>query len=148
MINITLPIIPTAQMRARHASRGGFPVTYKAKKQVESEQGIMQLLEKYRPEKPMEGAISLYVFAFLPIPKSKPDWWKKAALKGRIRHITKPDADNLLKNILDCMTKLSFWHDDCQIRICQVFKIYSDNPHWSIDIQEEIQPKTKKDVGL
>jgi len=148
MIKITLPIIPTAQMRARHANRGGFPVTYKAKKQVESEQGIMQLLEKYRPEKPLEGAIRITICAYLPIPQSKPQWWKDAADKGYIFHIVKPDKDNLEKNILDCMTKLSFWHDDCQIITGLTKKEYSANPRWYIEVDNIYQPKTKKDVGL
>lgn len=147
--DMVLPIIPTPQMRARHmtgVSKSGktFAATYTPKKQKEEAGSIMQLLAQYVPEKPMEGYINIVISAFLPIPQSKPQWWKEAASKEYIKPTGKPDVDNLAKNILDCMTKMSFWHDDNQITRLLINKVYSEKPMWVIGITEYEQITTKK----
>ncbi len=121
-----------------------FTATYTPKKQKEEADSIMQLLAQYVPEKPMEGYINIVISAFLPIPQSKPQWWKDAAFKKYIKPTGKPDVDNLAKNILDCMTKMSFWNDDNQITRIIVAKEYSLKPRWVISAQEYYQITTKK----
>lgn len=106
----------------------------------------MQLLEQYIPTEPLRGAIQMRVYAYLPLPKSKPQWWKEAALGGYISHTTKPDLDNLVKNIKDCMKRLGFYHDDSQIsKYIDIWKTYAENPRWFIELVELDEPKTKKE---
>ncbi|MDE2106533.1 MAG: RusA family crossover junction endodeoxyribonuclease [Patescibacteria group bacterium] len=38
----------------------------------------------------------------------------------------KPDADNLAKAVMDCMTQLGVWQDDDQVVILKVVKRYSE----------------------
>jgi len=150
-IKFTINIIPTAQMRARHFAKKTktgkmFSGTYKHPDQDRNEEQLMQILERYRPEKPLAGPVILGVTAYLPIPQSKSDWWKEAAEKQHIFPITKPDLDNLIKNIKDCMTQLCFWNDDSQvIGYDRPVKFYSINPRWEITLREVWQPRTKKE---
>ena len=78
-MKIIIPIVPTAQMRARHGVVNGFSRTYKDKMQAQRENALMALLAKFQPLEPMQGELLLGVKAYLPIPLSKPKKWKAAA---------------------------------------------------------------------
>jgi len=43
---------------------------------------------------------------------------------GRIRHISKPDRDNLDKAVLDALTDVGIWGDDCQVCSGLIDKYY------------------------
>jgi len=146
-----IPLIPVAQMRARHGAiktKTGavFSRTYKASKEVRREAQIMELLAEHKPDEPLTGPVILSVIAYLPIPKSWPQWKRDAANQDIIRHKSKPDLDNLLKFIMDCMTQMNFWGDDSQI--CEfgiTKKQYSISPRWVISISEFFEPENKRD---
>ena len=85
----------------------------------------------------MIGPVFLGVRAYLPIPSSKPKKWKASALAGEIRPTIKPDLDNLLKHLKDCLTTMRFWEDDRQVveYLPGTGKYYSDSPRWEIEIR-------------
>lgn len=128
--------VPKAQMRARHAVINGVSRTYKAPKQAREEEALMALLVRHQPVEPLSGPLLLGVKAYLPIPASKPKAWKAAALCGAVRPTTKPDLDNLLKHVKDCLSMLRFWGDDRQVvgYLPHTGKWYSDSPRWEIEI--------------
>ncbi|UQZ90863.1 hypothetical protein C4J81_17260 [Deltaproteobacteria bacterium Smac51] len=139
-MKIIVPIIPKAQMRARHGrTRGGFSVTFKAQAQREAEAHLIGLLERHRPDSPFLGAVNLGVRAYLPIPASWPKKKRKGAAGGQTRPTSKPDLDNLIKNIKDCLTALNFWQDDRQVveYLPGTGKYYDDGngPRWEIEIK-------------
>jgi len=138
-IEMILPIIPQAQMRARAAIRGGHAFTYKAAKQAQAEESLIALMEKYRPLEPLIGPVKLFIGAYLPIPQSKSNKWKEAAAEGKVMPIIRPDLDNLQKNVLDCMTRLSFWNDDAQVVSIKAVKWYSIRPRWHIILSNYIE---------
>lgn len=49
-------------------------------------------------------------------------------LAQKTPHARKPDLDNLCKELLDCMTRLHFWHDDGQVFSVRMEKRYADPP--------------------
>lgn len=135
-VKMTIPIVPKAQMRARHGVVNGFSRTYKDPKQAKEEQVLMACLVQFVPAVPLDGQLLLGVKAFLPIPASKPKIWKASARSGIIRPTVKPDLDNLLKHVNDCLTMLRFWQDDKQVVgfLPHTGKYYSDKPRWEIEI--------------
>lgn len=137
-MKLIIPIIPKGQMRARHAVINGFSRTYKDPKQAKEEEALMALLGRYQPAEPLEGPLLLGVKAYLPIPASKPKSWKASALSGGIRPTVKPDLDNLLKHVKDCLSMLRFWGDDRQVvgYLPHTGKWYSESPRWEIEIVE------------
>lgn len=135
-MKFTVAIVPKAQMRARHGVVNGFSRTYKDPKQDQQEQALMALLLPHVPPVALTGQLLLGVKAFLPIPTSKPKKWKEGARAGIIRPTVKPDLDNLLKHVKDCLTMLRFWGDDKQVvgYLPHTGKYYSDRPRWEIEI--------------
>lgn len=73
----------------------------------------------HKPDKPLEGAVSLSTVWLFPKGRShKHGEWR----------ITKPDTDNLQKLLKDCMTRCGFWKDDAQVVRESVEKRWSDEP--------------------
>jgi Holliday junction resolvase RusA-like endonuclease len=64
----------------------------------------------------MDGPISLTVkFIFHDVRMTADFRWKT----------TKPDTDNMIKLVKDCMTRLGFWYDDAQVCRELVEKFFS-----------------------
>lgn len=150
-ITFTIPIIPAAQMRSRHRmlkTKSGkvISLTHKAKEQQRYEDQIIAVILNHRPFRAMQGPVTLSITAYLPIPRSWSAWKQEAADKHIIVPTSKPDLDNLQKNIMDCLTKSSYWRDDSQVwRFGDTRKLYSINPRWEITIAETHEPKTKRE---
>lgn len=81
--------------------------------------------------------LPLYVeiIAYMGIPKSKSKKWRAAAIRGQERPTKKPDADNMLKLVLDAISKVVY-ADDKQIVSCRVEKWYGTEPRTEIKIRE------------
>ena len=150
-IKMTLYLEPKAQMRVRHFAKitktgNVFAKAYKDSEQGRYEDQLMQLLDQYRPEVPLDGPLIMGITVFLPIPQSKPQWWKEAAEQRIVFPDGRPDYDNLVKNIKDCMQKIGFYHNDSQVfGYDKPVKFYSINPRWEITLRKVWQPKSKKE---
>lgn len=75
-----------------------------------------QILSLNAPEWPLIGPVGATFEFYYPI--------KDKRKKGKYK-VTKPDCDNLVKLLQDCMTKLHYWNDDAQIARLVVEKAYS-----------------------
>ena len=69
-------------------------------------QKYMAALSGNRPKQPMIGPVGLMVSWCFPL---------KDDLKDGAWKVSKPDTDNMLKLLKDCMTELDFWYDDAQV---------------------------------
>lgn len=81
---------------------------------------------------PFEGAVSVQMVATFTIPKSWPKRDREAALRGALRHIRKPDWDNLAK-MCDALKGL-MWLDDCQVAEGAIVKRYGLVPSLTIRV--------------
>lgn len=78
----------------------------------------------------------LGVIAFLPLPESKPKWFKELALKGEIQPTSKPDIDNIVKLVKDVANGI-IWKDDSQVvGLLKTGKYYSATPKYVLIIEE------------
>ena len=80
---------------------------------------------KFKPEKPLEGAIEFSTV-----------WIYKSKTKETKPKTTKPDLDNMNKLLQDAMTKLQFWKDDSQITRLTIEKWWGEVPGIWIRIEE------------
>jgi Holliday junction resolvase RusA-like endonuclease len=133
MISFFLPAIPRGQSRARHTRSG---ITYKSADQKIDEQSIQAQMMPHRPPAAYAGAIKLRVTATMPIPASKPKKWKIQAQNGCVFPTGRPDADNIAKNIIDCLVSMRFMDDDRQICRLEVVKQYGDVPGYHVEMEE------------
>lgn len=134
-LRFILPIIPTAQQRARHTRTGR---AYKSTEQEANERTLEAVLIRHRPEKPLSGPVSLVFTACMPIPASVSKKSRAAMQAGEIGHTVKPDVDNLSKQLLDAMTRLRFWEDDRQVVELIARKRYDESPRWEVEVSERV----------
>ncbi len=135
MIAFTLPIIPTAQARARHGVVNGHSMTYKSDAQRAAERTLDTLLAPHAPEAPLTGAVTLEFVAVFPPPKSASKKARAAMLRGTEPHTKKPDLDNLTKQLKDAMTRLQFWRDDRQVVRLTCEKRYGETGRWEVCVR-------------
>ena len=118
MIEIWIPGKPpmaTAQQKGRSAAG----TWYKPAKLRAAEDYYLWGLRSSRPAAPMEGAVILSVEFRFPAGRGHKDGEPK---------ITRPDTDNMIKTLKDCMTRLGFWLDDAQVVQETVRKSYATEP--------------------
>jgi Holliday junction resolvase RusA-like endonuclease len=122
-----------AKARPRFARRGKFVVTYNSQ---ETEEGRWLWEAKGQVGQCFEGPLHVICRFYMPRPKGHYGTGKNAGkLKSTapLSHIKKPDVDNCLKFVLDCLNGIA-WEDDCQIISLFGSKYYSDNPRTLIII--------------
>ena len=124
------PPTVTAQMR-RVTVRDGKPMFYKTRALKEAKALFIGELLFYRPENPMTGPIRLHVSWAFPTKTHKTGEWRT----------TRPDTDNLQKLLKDCMTEVGFWHDDAQVCVECISKIWSRDKTGIFIIVEQIEEK-------
>ena len=84
----------------------GKPVVYEPADLKEARAMYLAKLASVRPEAPLDGPLSLVVkFCFASGWRHKAGQWK----------ISKPDTDNMVKLLKDCMTAAKYWADDAQV---------------------------------
>lgn len=71
----------------------------------------------------LAGPLQVRIITRKRIPKSWPDYLKRAAERGRKRPTGKPDADNLAKLVLDALNGVA-WLDDGQVVDLTISKRY------------------------
>ena len=114
--------IPKGQPRPRAFARGGRAAVYDPGT-AEGWKGAIALAARpYLPPAPLDCPLRLTVAFFFPRPgrlssKKSPD--------EQIPHTAKPDADNALKAVMDCLTQIGMWRDDALVCSTIVEKYYA-----------------------
>lgn len=134
LVRFTIPGDPVAKGRARSVTRRGkggasyiAHITPEKTERYEARVAVFAQ-QAMAGAQPAEGAVSLSVQAYFPIPAS---WSKKrqqAARDGLEHHTKKPDLDNVIKAVKDGMNGVA-WKDDSQVvAMIDCRKLYSDTP--------------------
>ena len=131
MITLKIPGKPIAKKRPRFYRRGKFVGTYNDQ-QTEEGRFILLAREQYSDEL-IVGPIDLWVRFYMPIPKSTPKKNIESMKLGLIRHTKRPDLDNLLKFLKDCLNGI-IWKDDSQICRIEAVKCYGEDPMTEVRI--------------
>lgn len=130
-----IPGKPIAKKRPRFCRRGKFVTTYNDQ---ETEEGkMMNLIVQQLPDdfKVLDGPLRLKSYFGMPIPKSTSKKKRAQMIANEIMHVKKPDVDNLLKMIKDCMNEIVY-RDDSQIVSVEAWKTYSENPETVVVVSE------------
>ena len=124
-ITFTLDFAPpkaTHQQKGEQIIRKGSKayIHHYEKKNVRNARALfMQHLKQHAPEAPIEGAVRLVTI-----------WGYRAQRKKD--HLepktTRPDTDNIIKLLKDCMSDAGFWNDDSQVFDDRIIKRWTTSP--------------------
>ncbi|QOY37059.1 RusA family crossover junction endodeoxyribonuclease [Anaerobacillus isosaccharinicus] len=120
-IEFFMPMLPpksTAQMK-KVTVVNGKPVFYEPDDLKAARSKLMAHLGKHVPKDKYTSAVRLT------------SWWLFQATgnhKNGQYKTTKPDTDNMVKLLKDCMTDLNFWTDDCLVASEVIEKYWADVP--------------------
>ena len=94
--------IPTVTHQEHKVSvKNGKPHFYEPPELREARAKFKSYLAQHVPEARLDGPIRLLTK------------WEFAGAPGW--KVTKPDTENMIKLLKDCMTAVGFWKDDCQV---------------------------------
>ena len=137
-MKIIIPGKPIAKARPRFARRGKF---VKAYSEQETEESKFYMLAREQIKNKIYGPIEISIWLYFKRPKSHYGAGKNShVLKTTAppEHIFKPDVDNCVKFILDCLNGLA-WEDDSQIITLGASKSYWDSDQTVIFISSPIK---------
>ena len=141
---------PKGQPRARAFYRPGMGVRMYDPGQAEGWKGQVALAARgVIPAVPIEGPLYVSIIFRFPRPKSHYRTGKHA---GELRddapywHTVKPDRDNAEKAVLDCLTQIGMWHDDCQVCSGPVEKVWAKTGGATITISRPSANHNQEDA--
>ena len=132
-ISFTIPTKPTGKERPRFAK--GFAYT-PAKTQAYENFIKGCYVEQCGDVSFGDKSISLEIKAYVPPITKLKKAERISALLGLIKPTAKPDADNILKAVLDALNELAY-DDDRYIYKVSVERIYSEEPRTEVIISDE-----------
>ena len=115
----------TAQEKGVTVIRG-IPRFYEKQEVKQARYYLESALAPWKPKRPLEGALSVNMVW---------DYPHKGRHKDKEPKTTKPDIDNMVKLMLDCMTG-TFWQDDRQIVKLTIEKRWNEKGAIGVLIQE------------
>lgn len=125
---------PTATAQQKGAFVCGGHVRFYTKKKVrQSENFLAALISMHAPDIPFSCPVSLMVRWEFPYRKSERKGTVKAGVP--VPHTSRPDLDNLEKNLLDVLTRLNFWTDDSLVAEKFTSKCWGPKPGIDIEIR-------------
>ncbi len=145
MIRFVLPITGLAKQgdrsRVARSSTGRPFVMHYTSAEVRSHAATLEaLMAEYRPSVPLRGPVAVHLcFRFA---------WR-ATEKRSVRALgvayrdTKPDLDNLSKQVLDAIQRVGFVSGDQQVAVLQSQKLWSDQGSIEVAIFELGQARTE-----
>lgn len=121
MISFFIPLknIPTVtHQQKRVTTKKGKPQFYDSEKLKDARSLFTAHLGQHAPKEKMTGPIRLVT-----------KWcWPRGKCNNGAYKTTKPDTDNMIKLLKDCMTDVGFWKDDCQVASEITEKFWADVP--------------------
>lgn len=127
---------PVGKGRPKFSTFNGRAVAYTPAKTVNYENLVRLSYQQQCREKSFEKDIPLraVIYAYFPIPKSVSKKRRELMLQGEVLPTKKPDADNIIKSILDALNGIAF-HDDSQVVEITLCKYYSEFPKVSVMLE-------------
>lgn len=117
----------------RSKSGKTFAAHYTPAKIKHNSAAMASLMAPWIPEKPLEGPLRLTAWFQYPWRKGTSDKKKDAGIMWKD---TKPDCDNLFKNLADTMQNCGFFVNDSQLAEVILRKSWGDTPGVEIQLEK------------
>lgn len=131
VIDFRIPWTCSAKQSTRFTRDGR---RYTPKDVAENAKALGLFMSQHRPERPLVGAVrALYEITY--------PWLaghgKRQRSNGSVPKSTKPDCDNLAKQISDCAEHCGFFINDAQIYDLRVVKRFGERPEIRVHFEGE-----------
>lgn len=129
--------VPVGKGRPRFSTQGGFVRAITPEKTANYERLVRLSYQKQIGAFMFDKDIPLraIIRAFFPIPKSTSKKKREQMRDLRILHTKKPDADNIVKAVLDALNGVAYY-DDSQVAEVLISKAYAEQPKVMIELYE------------
>lgn len=134
------PPTHTAQQKGERAivaaDGRAFVLHYRKREVANIERAYSVLLRPHAPRVPLSGPVAVSFGYYYPATKEGAVAMKRAGVALR-RKVTKPDVDNIGKNLLDCMTRAGFFADDSAVALLHAEKFETvGRPRITVRVRE------------
>ncbi len=128
---------PVGKRRPKFSMIHGYAQAIKPKEDVIYENLVKLSFQQAKPNdyNLFDKAVKMTILAYFAIPKSFSKKKQNEALEGKLRPLTKPDADNIAKIICDALNDIAY-KDDTQIVELTIIKQYASEPKVKITLSE------------
>ena len=135
-ISFTVPGKPQGKARPRFDGRSGR--TYTPKNTKDYEKFVRHCYvycygNELRNYLCFSGEIEATITAYFPVPKSVSKAKRTAMLAGKTNPTSKPDADNIIKAVLDALNGYAYKDDSAVVKVTAVKK-YSEFPRVEVTL--------------
>jgi len=131
-ITITVPGDPRGQPRPRFSRCGGFVKVYNPDAKLDAR--IKAIIAEQVDFEPITTAVEIEMVFYMPIVKSTTKRNRALMLEGKIKHVKRPDGDNIFKKYADGCNA-TVYKDDSQIWKMTAEKRYSEEPRVVIELK-------------
>lgn len=114
--------------------KNGKAYLYQRKGSADYRAALHAHLSKHIPQTPFDGPIACHLSFFYPPTQTVQ---RKVQNNSVVYKTTKPDCDNLAKQVLDVMQELDYFKDDSQVCELHICKYYSAMPYIQIGVYEK-----------
>ena len=132
MIEFFMPMIPPTVTQQEHkvtvSRKTGRVVFYDPPELKAARSRFMDQVGRYAPEAPLDGALQLITKWIWPMDQERQEMLAVVDPDRFAWKTTKPDTDNLIKLLKDCMTRTGFWKDDAQVASEVTEKFLANRP--------------------
>lgn len=119
MIEFFLPMVPPTVTQQEHkvaVSRKTGQIRFYDPPELKAARAqLMDSVGRYAPAVPIRGPVQLVTKWIWPADRSRMQMMSELDPDYHEWKTTKPDTDNLIKMLKDCMTRTGFWMDDAQV---------------------------------
>ena len=119
MIEFFMPMVPPTITHQEHKvminKRSGRIQFYDPPELKAARAQLLDSVARYRPAAPITGPVQLVTKWIWPADQPRMQMMAQLDPDYHEWKTTKPDTDNLIKMLKDCMTRAGFWKDDAQV---------------------------------
>lgn len=119
MIEFFMPMIPPTVTQQEHkvsvSKKSGKVVFYDPPELKAARARFMDQVGRHAPAAPLAGPLQLVTKWIWPMDPDRMEMMSVVDPDRFAWKTTKPDTDNLIKMLKDCMTRTGFWQDDAQV---------------------------------
>lgn len=137
-MKISFTVLGKPQGKARPRFDGRSGRTYTPKGTKEYEELVRSCYLRAHKNACLSGEITAEITAYFLVPKSVSKTKRAAMIAGKINPTSKPDADNIIKAVLDALNGYAYKDDSAVVKVTATKK-YSEFPRVEVTLTDSTE---------